>query len=262
MISVEDPPPLTPAEAGVVLQQLGDLTSRIVLVGGQALAFWAARYTDRFQSPGPVNSKDIDFCGQIEAVSIAAARLGGTFQVPEPFAETPNTGLVHFVGPGGYRRRMDFLGDPFGLNYKDVVEWAVGVEVPTSGGLINFQVMHPVHCLESRISNVGGLPGYQTRLALDQARASVLCAREYLRDRLGAGDARAARAVLRLNERIYRFAWGNMNAHKVLRDHGIDAFDAVLVDDELPRRFLELRYPDMQRRLGWKRGNSGPPSRS
>ena len=112
MIPHADPPPLTPEEACVVLRQLGDLTSRIVLVGGQALAFWAARYTDRFKSPGPVNSKDIDFCGLSDAVSIAARRLGGTFQVPEPFSNTPNTGLVDFLGPGGHRRRMDFLGDP------------------------------------------------------------------------------------------------------------------------------------------------------
>lgn len=136
MITYEDPPPLTPAEASVVLQQLGDLTSRIVLVGGQALAFWAARYADRFQPPGPVNSKDIDFCGLSDAVSIAAGRLGGTFLVPEPFSNTPNTGLVDFLDPGGHRRRMDFLGDPYGLDYEEVVEWAVGVEVPVPGGLV------------------------------------------------------------------------------------------------------------------------------
>ena len=50
------------------------------------------------------------------------------------------------------------------------------------------------------------LPGYQTRTALDQARVSVLCAREYVRDRLDAGDAGAAKAARRLDERIYRFA--------------------------------------------------------
>lgn len=89
MITFEDPPPLTPAEASVVLQQLGDLTTRIVLVGGQALAFWADRYADRFQPLGPVNSKDIDFCGLEDSVAIAAGRLGGTFQVPEPFYRGP-----------------------------------------------------------------------------------------------------------------------------------------------------------------------------
>lgn len=64
--------------------------------------------------------------------------------------------------------------------------------------------------------------------------------------------------MLRLNERIYRFAWGNTNSRKVLREHGIDAFDAVLVDDRLPRPFLERRYPDMERRLRRKRGLPAP----
>ncbi|MBK7074453.1 MAG: hypothetical protein IPH44_19365 [Myxococcales bacterium] len=38
-------------------------SSTIVLVGGQALAFWVEHYVDRFDPPGPINSKDIDFCG-------------------------------------------------------------------------------------------------------------------------------------------------------------------------------------------------------
>lgn len=41
MTTACEPPPLTPAETRVVLAKLGDLTERIVLIGGQALAFWA-----------------------------------------------------------------------------------------------------------------------------------------------------------------------------------------------------------------------------
>ena len=54
-------PPLTPAQTREVLRRLGDLTEQLVLIGGQALAFWAERYADRFTISGPVNSKDIDF---------------------------------------------------------------------------------------------------------------------------------------------------------------------------------------------------------
>ena len=73
-------PPLTPAEAGAVLQCLGDLTSTIVLVGGQALAFWVERYADRFASPGPINSKDIDFCGSRADVATAVSGTEGAAQ--------------------------------------------------------------------------------------------------------------------------------------------------------------------------------------
>ncbi|MBL8624415.1 MAG: hypothetical protein JNK64_24115 [Myxococcales bacterium] len=250
MTPPRDLPPLTPAEAGVVLQRLGDLTSTIVLVGGQALAFWVEHYVDRFDPPGPINSKDIDFCGSQAAVATAAARLGGTYEVPEPFAHTPSTGIVSFVDPSGHDRWIDFLGDPYGLSSVDVAKWSVEVEVPLPGVSVTFRVMHPVHCMRSRISNVGGLPGYQTAHALDQARASVSCAREFIRDVL---EHEGAKAAGRLNEHVYRFAWGNLHARNVFRDYGIDPFEAVLVDPRMPPAFMALRYPDMQRRLARRR---------
>lgn len=73
-----EPPPLTPAEARVVLRTLGDLTEKIVLIGGQALAFWAEHYAGSFSVIEPVNSSDIDFAGLRESVNLCAARLGGT----------------------------------------------------------------------------------------------------------------------------------------------------------------------------------------
>jgi hypothetical protein len=97
------------------LRQLGDLTEKLVLVGGQALAFWVERYSDRLAITGPVNSKDIDFAERENAAAIAATRLGGTFKVPEPFAITPSSGLVEFRDPGGHSRRIDFLAEVFGL---------------------------------------------------------------------------------------------------------------------------------------------------
>lgn len=243
MTSEAELPPLTPAQTREVLRQLGDLTENLVLVGGQALAFWAERYASRFTIPGPVNSKDIDFGEMKDVVAIAAARLGGTWKVPEPFANTPNSGLVEFKDPGGHERRIDFLAMIFGLDLKEVFEMAIGVEVPDPTGVTTFQVMHPVHCLEARIANVGGLPGYETRLALDQGRAAVLCAKEYLRDRLDDGKVRV---VLRLNERIYRYSRYNHYARLVFLKYGIDAFEAVLVDDRLPEPFRKLRYPQMR----------------
>ena len=81
---------------------------------------------------------------------------------------------------------------------------------------------------------------------------SVLCAREYLRERLEEGEA-AIRPVLRLNERIYRFAWENHNAKVVFQEFAIDAFDAVLVDERLPAPFRLRRYPQMQELLRRRR---------
>lgn len=254
-------PPLSPAETRNVLRKLGDLTNQIVLIGGQSLAFWAERYANRIGVTEPVNSFDIDFAsGELESVNTCARLLHGTPRFPEPFSPTPNFGVVTFFDSAGIEREIDFV-DPFGLDYAEVHEMAIGVEVPEESGVTSFLVMHPVHCLESRTHNVSGLPGYQTKLGFAQLRASVLCAREYLRDRLDEGDAPAVRAVLDLNERIYRFAWGNMHALAVFRDHGIDVFEGVLIDERLPKAFHEERLPRMRAALARKRarrsGNAG-----
>ncbi len=183
----------------------------------------------------------------------AAQRLGGRLWIPDADDQTPSTGLVRLTGQGGYLRQIDFLRYPFGLNFRDVLAEAVDITVPFDTRQVHFKVMNPIHCLVSRISNVGGLPGYQTEHALNQARTAVLCAREYVRERLGAPDDRAKRAALRLNERIYRFAWVNRHALAVFRAHNIDAFEAVLVDDRLGEQFRSLRYPQMVEGLTRKR---------
>lgn len=246
-------PDLSLDEARMILLKLGALTDEIVLVGGQALAFWAEYFGDRVQLRGPINSKDIDFGGTREAVVQAAARLGGTYLLPEPFAITPNTGIVEFVAPSGQRRRIDFLGDVFGVDLGEIFEMAITAAVP--GTEASFRVMHPVHCLEARISNVGGLPGYRGPHGVAQAHAAIECARAYLRIRLEGG---AVRTVLDLNERIYRFAYSRLHARTTFIDHGLDAFEAVLVSNDLPEAFLHRRYPQMQanlarRRASWRR---------
>ena len=255
MSPVAEVPELSLAEAREILIKLGALADEIVLVGGQALAFWADYFGDRVQLHGAINSKDIDFGGTREAVVQAAVCLGGTYLLPEPFAITPNTGIVEFVASGGQRRRIDFLGDVFGVELGEVFEMALTVEMPGTGA--SFRVMHPVHCLEARISNVGGLPGYRGPHGLAQAHAAIGCAREYLRLRLAEG---AVRTVLDLNERIYRFAYSKLNARTTFIDHGIDTFEAVLVSDDLPEAFVRRRYPQMQANLARRRASwRGPP---
>lgn len=251
-MSPPEPPPLAPPEARAILRRLGDLTEKIVLVGGQALAFWSELYAERIEFNHPVSSRDIDFGGRSAVVPVAADRLNGTWTVPEPFSVSPNSGLVLFNDGEGHKRRIDFLHIVFGLDLDEIFDMAIEVEAPDHDETTRFRVMHPVHCLEARISNVGGLPGYKSAHGLAQARASILCAREYLRDRLDEGEA-GIRPVLRLNERIYRFAWGNHNAKIVLQEFAIDAFDAVLVDDRLPEPFRSRRYPQMQEFLQRRR---------
>jgi hypothetical protein len=238
---------LTLAEVLAIIQRAGDLAARIVLIGGQATAFWAAQFEDaELRSLGAVTSKDLDFCGLPSQVREFAARVGGTYRLPTLDDATPNTGLVEIADSAGRAQRIDFIGDPFGLNFDDVVRLAVPVELPAgdSGGGLRLLVMHPLHCLESRVANASGL-GRTSPTSMRQLRAAIICLRSYLRGRLELG---AVRAVLDLNERLFWFALSR-HGRAVFERHGIDPFDGALLDPRLPAMFIAKRLPQMRARL-------------
>jgi hypothetical protein len=249
---------LSYADIKPVLARLGDLTEDIVLVGGQAVSFWVDVYSGRDSALArlvPLASKDIDFCGDVRAVRICAERLAGRPRLPSMDDHTPNTGVVTFVDARGVERTIDFIDQPHGLRAKDVYRTALPIRVLDHAGKpteVSFRVMHPLHVMESRVHNCVGLPGYRTDHALKQLRASVVCAREFIRDMLGSDRARVA---LKLNERIFAFCLDDRDGREVHSKFGVDPFEAVVADDDhLPARFRETRYPQMQRELGARRG--------
>ncbi|MBI4705305.1 MAG: hypothetical protein HY744_29720 [Deltaproteobacteria bacterium] len=78
-----------------LLRRLGGMD--LVLVGGQAVNFWAERYLGRVAEIGaglPYTSKDIDFCGDRQATAECAQRLGGKALFPDLDDATPNAGMV------------------------------------------------------------------------------------------------------------------------------------------------------------------------
>jgi hypothetical protein len=203
------------ADVRPILAKIADLDRDLVLVGGQAVNFWASYYAPRVHAlaqEAPFTSKDIDFCGDQRAVRRCAERLGGTARVATFDDATPNTGTVVFLDGTGVKRTLDVVSAPFGLDATEVRATALPVEILDDAGAssgLSFYVMHPVLCMESRVHNVVGLPAYyDTDQGRKQARASILVAREFIRDvldgKLEAEDP--VRAVLKLDERIFRFA--------------------------------------------------------
>ena len=152
----EAKPPLAVEEVERVLGLLAPLSesAQIVLVGGQALAFWSARFSDPAGEVDPVASKDIDFEGSAGAARQAARLLGAEVMIPSPREPSPMTGTVAFVDAEGIDRSLDFIEAPRGLDADDVRETAVRVALPRSSGEdVTLWVMHPERCMESRIYN-------------------------------------------------------------------------------------------------------------
>lgn len=252
--------PLSYRDVEALLRRLGDSTANIVLIGGQAVNFWAEQYLDRapeLGAHGPYTSKDIDFCGSRTSLLECARRLGGKALLPVDFDPTPNSGQLLFVDDTGTERVIDFLVQPFGLDAADVLRTSLPVEVLDDTGQptgARFRVMHPERCLESRVHNVIGLPGYSTPTALAQARAAVVCTREFLRDVLATGHVRPA---LDLSERIFHLAHDHQRGRAIHERHAIDPFAAVFPDPRFPQEFNNVRYPQMVARLEARRARPG-----
>jgi hypothetical protein len=250
------PPPLRSEEVRRVISALAPLTRKteIVLVGGQALAFWSARFAEQSGEISVVASKDIDFEGSGDAARIAATLLDAELMIPSPMEPSPITGVVTFTDADGFDRTLDFISTPRGLDAEDVRETAVWVELnasPAEPVKASFWVMHPERCMESRIYNTIELQRVDP-LGLDQLRVSVPIARRWSEAILddGALDRdRGVRAVLRLNERIFEKCCDDWCFRGVYERHGIDPFHAVLRDPRLPQAFQDRRYPQMIRRL-------------
>lgn len=249
-------PPLRPEEAQrivALLQPLSD-ARRIVLVGGQAVTFWLrylAPINAEVADAEILTSKDIDFEGASRTVALAAELVAGESRLPTMDDHTPNTGLVLFTDADGVDREIDFIDQPLGLRGRDVRDTAVLVELPAHGAAPAVQVwiMHPERCMESRVMNAIIL-GKTQPLAMRQLKASILCARLWSRFILDGEELplkERVRAVLRINERIFRRCHHEKPFRDIVLDHGIDPFEAALVDDDrLPARFRNRRHPQMQ----------------
>ncbi len=247
-----------------LLVRLSDLDRSLVLVGGQAVNFWSWRYHRRraeIRENVPFTSKDVDFCGDRKVVRVCAERLSGEAEFPSlDHVVTPNTGVVFFTDPGGVRRRIDILGELFGVDGSRVQKTAVAADLLDDQGASTgsrFYVMHPVLVLESRVHNVAGLPDqYNNPKGLKQLRLSIVCAQEFMRDVLDRmiPSENPVRAVLKLNERVARFCTEDRHAKDVYARHGLDPAAALLVDDRLPSPFLSKRLPQLQAQLAARPG--------
>ena len=166
-----------------------------------------------------------------------------------------------FLDSDGHKRRLDFLESVYGMNSEDIRTTAIEIDLlPGKDRQVPVWVMHPERCMESRVHN-SVLANKQTDLAWRQLEASVACARAFSRLLLDERGEAAIRDVLKLNERIFRFAQED-RCSRLAAERGIEAFDAVLDDERLPEKFRTVRLPQMQQRIrslreGLARGTVG-----
>lgn len=249
--------PLGIAETIEVLTRLGAAAQDVVLIGGQALNFWARQYVGRVPGlweQGPFASKDIDFCGTQEQLRLCARALGGREVYQASDARSLCVGVVHYYDSHDEERQLDFLSKPFGLEAEPVSDMGYLADLTSKDGRqVTLKIMHPFHCFMSRVANVGGLEKYQTEHGVRQLKASLICLRTFLELELEEGQDKT---VNKLNERIFKFSLGDY-AQRVFELYGIEPFSAALHGhDRLPPKFNAVRYPQMQAQIAKRRGTT------
>lgn len=252
--------PLSYRETVALLRKLQPARDRLVLVGGQALNYWAEHYRPRipqFAAEAPFASKDIDFAGDRKTVQACAALLGESVVnvfLPPTLDATPESGVVLFLDDNGSEWRIDFLRMVAGVKDDKLHKLAILVEATEADGTplgVEFRVMHPLLCLMSRAYNIVRFDKYKTEHAFRQYRASIPCLREFMLDLLV--DGTYVRDVLRLTEQIVDFCSSRL-AITAMELGGADPFDSLIADDpRLPPEFRELRYPQLREKVFAKR---------
>src|SRR5277367_1433415 len=237
--------PLTPEE---VQKILSICSPRGLLVGGQALAFWA----DHLQVERPVDlvsgvTADADFIGDSALAKDVARRLGWQLWIPALDDSTPQTGKVTHRTKSGQVKQVDFLSGVVGLTTKDLIRRAIEMEVLDIGRL---RVIHPIDVLDSRIQNLHLLPEKRTDAGIAQARLAVDVAREFIRQEV---VTRGERVGLKFLERIADIA-ADIAAVRVYLLYGIDPLQAVPLEDFRTTSALhKVRWPQIVSEVSKKR---------
>ncbi|MGA3156401.1 MAG: hypothetical protein ABSE43_02390 [Steroidobacteraceae bacterium] len=229
--------PLTPQEVRKILRIC---SPRGLLVGGQALAFWA----DHFQVERPTTlvsgvTADADFIGDSVLAKELGKHLGWQVWIPALDDATPQTGKVTQRTDNGQVKQVDFLSGVVGLTSKDLARRAIEMDVPEIGRL---RVIHPIDVLDSRIQNLHALPEKRTEAGIAQAHLAVGVARAFVHQEV---STRGDRIGLKLLERIADIA-SDIAAVRVFLLYGIEPLEAVPLEDfRMTSALHKVRWPQI-----------------
>lgn len=222
-----------PLDAETVRRLIASLGDDMILVGGQALAFWMHRYG--VSTNEAVVSNDGDALGARGAAETLARRLGGKLLVPPASARTSLVAQVRLRRADGKVANVDVLHKLYttgGLKKsgdftRHVIERSVEVELENG---VRFRVMDPFDVLDSRVQNAAGLLEEKGRHVLTQARWAIQLASAVLL-KLAKTRRPSDTAVKRLGSALSDiFKLAHSQAGRTLwMDHGIDVLEAIEV---------------------------------
>jgi hypothetical protein len=225
----ENEAPLDAATLDALLKEMG---TDMVLVGGQALAFWMDRYG--VTSTAATVSNDGDMLGDLALARGIATHMRAALLTPDRSALTSLVAQIRIpTGSAGKVRNIDVLHLLFTVSglrksreFTQAV-WRDSLEIEWKPGH-RIRVMHPLHVLDSRVQNAAGLLEEKGPHVVTQAVWAVDVAREAIRRVLRhPAERERLGTLIRQVHTLARSRAGR----QVLHQHGIEVLDAVPVEE-------------------------------
>lgn len=223
---------------------LSAMSTQMVLVGGQALAFWMNRYGIRPPDVGFI-SNDGDALGSVRTAKYLAQELQAALLVPDPSRLTSLVAQLRIPVAGtGKVRNIDVLHLLYttsGLKKSNeftrrVQANAVTVQLSKD---TTIRIMHPLDVFESRVHNAVGLLSDKGPHVVTQAEWGIQVGRAaVLKMATDLEGQRCGAAV----QRVFRL-WKSSVGQRLWHDHQLCVLDAI---DEAA--LLAMR-PELRRQL-------------
>lgn len=205
----------------------------LVLVGGQALAFWVSHYGVNLRdSAVPAISNDVDFLSRSaadrESVRRFASAIQGQAIYPNKSALTALVGQAVLNVSDDEYINVDVVFKVIGLRGETVRKRAV--KNAAAGDRQAYFVMHPLDVLQSRLANLYQLQDKQNDKGRMQLALAIDVARAFLQSEARAAapvDVAAGRgSIQRFVSAIERMAMEDA-ARKVAKRYDLHVADAI-----------------------------------
>lgn len=209
-------------------------TDKIILIGGQAIAVWADRYNVLLPDIlNPHISRGLDFLAGVDEANYVSDVLHGDIHFPNFDDVTTQSAIVFVNAFNGKKISIDFLYQIIGVDKNEITNKAIPIE--------QFYVMHPMHCMESRIHNLKLLPTKRNEKGIAQAHLSIDVLNAHISHLLKLNKERSA---FKLIERIGYITADDVGKH-VYFQYGIDTIKAVPANNITNKVFHEKRWPQI-----------------
>ena len=220
-----------------------------ILIGGQALNVWAEYYANKdpsLNTQSPFFSHDIDFLGGRTTAEEIHEAWKGKITRPSEASSTPLIAKLEFKLKDGRRVIVDFLDETAGFTSDSVIKEARATQNPYTEKTL--KVLHPMHCMASRIVNTYGELDRRSRQysshEIRRTKLSIKILYHYISDLFRAKEEALHDEAYRLIDYTAGFAIEGP-AKRAHHTDKVDVLDAIPTDPQLGMSdaFLNERYP-------------------